>query len=179
MHMLCEECGQHPAAVHLTQIVNNQRTELHLCQSCAAKRQEIGQLMPFSIHDLLAGFMDVGKVSSAYEKAPAVRCEGCGLDYNQFKKTGQLGCRRCYVSFQKDLQPVLRKIQGRLEHTGKVPRRCGLAIHLRRQIQELRSDLKKAVETEAFEEAVRIRDRLKELEQQVRGEEGHGDELDQ
>ena len=136
-------------------------------------------MMPFSIHDLLADFMDVGKMSSAYEKAPTVRCEGCGLDYSQFKKSGQLGCSRCYVSFQKELLPVLRKIQGRLEHTGKVPRRCGLAIHIRRQMQDLRSDLKKAVEVEAFEEAAQIRDRLKELEQQVSGKEGRGSELDE
>ena len=36
--MLCQECKKNPATVHVTKIVNNIKTELHLCQSCAGER---------------------------------------------------------------------------------------------------------------------------------------------
>jgi hypothetical protein len=34
--MLCDECNERPATVHLTQIVNQVMTKVNLCKSCAA-----------------------------------------------------------------------------------------------------------------------------------------------
>ena len=42
--MLCEECKKRPANVHLTKIIGDQKTEMHLCQQCAAERGELGFL---------------------------------------------------------------------------------------------------------------------------------------
>ena len=46
--MKCDHCHTNEATVHMTNIVNNQKTEQHLCSSCANKLQKDGKLSPFS-----------------------------------------------------------------------------------------------------------------------------------
>ena len=36
--MSCEQCREREAVIHLTQIVNEQVTTLHLCERCAAEK---------------------------------------------------------------------------------------------------------------------------------------------
>ena len=36
--MQCDECQERPAASHLTQIVNDSVTTVHLCEQCAAEK---------------------------------------------------------------------------------------------------------------------------------------------
>ncbi len=36
--MQCQNCKQHSATIHLTEISNGQRTETHLCEQCAQKQ---------------------------------------------------------------------------------------------------------------------------------------------
>ncbi|HHV72971.1 MAG TPA: hypothetical protein GXX38_10275 [Clostridia bacterium] len=36
--MLCEQCKIRPATVHFTQIINNQKTQMNLCEQCAAEK---------------------------------------------------------------------------------------------------------------------------------------------
>ena len=38
--MLCDQCNDGPATVHLTQIVNGVTTKVNLCESCAAPLME-------------------------------------------------------------------------------------------------------------------------------------------
>lgn len=33
--MNCEECGKRQATLHLTKIVNGEKTEYHICEQCA------------------------------------------------------------------------------------------------------------------------------------------------
>ena len=46
--MKCDHCHTNEATVHMTNIVNNQKTEQYLCSSCANKLQKDGKLSPFS-----------------------------------------------------------------------------------------------------------------------------------
>ncbi len=169
--MLCQECKQKPATVHLVKIIDNHKTELHLCEDCARQRQDFMNVTPFTINDLIASFMDMqnqseqSAASSAYEKPMAPKCSVCGMDFNQFRKTGLLGCEDCYQSFREELLPLLRRIQGNTVHTGKVPKRSGSGLVRQKKITSLKAELKKAVETEAFEKAAVLRDQIRELEQ--------------
>ena len=47
--MKCQFCSK-PATVHLTDIVNNHKKELHLCQACAEAQQLT--IMPRSFEDM-------------------------------------------------------------------------------------------------------------------------------
>ena len=166
--MLCQECKQKPATVHLVKIINDHKTELHLCEDCARQREDFMNITPFSVNDLIASFMDMGKenpANPAYENPVPSKCAVCGMDYNQFRKIGRLGCQECYKYFGEELDPVLRRIQGSTVHTGKVPKRCGSDLVREKQLAEWRAELKKAIEVEAFEKAAELRDKIKELEQ--------------
>ena len=163
--MICDICNKEPATVHLTEIVDDQIMELHLCEECA--REKGAQMeQHFGLADLLAGLADLGKQFP--ETTSQIReCAHCGLKYEDFKRIGRLGCGECYESFKKSLELLLRRIQGSTRHIGKSPK--GKTVpKTKLEIRELKVRLKQAVELEEFEEAVRLRDKIKELEQKKR-----------
>jgi len=165
--MNCQECNQRPATVHLTKIINNRKTEIHLCEECARKRNDFSVFNPFSINDILANLMDMGKPKIPVGKIEGSKCENCGMTYQQFKKLGRLGCKDCYTAFRNDLVPILRRIQGGTQHSGKFPNRVGKGIRIKREIEQLKEQLRICIKEEAFERAAELRDRIKELEKQL------------
>lgn len=168
--MLCNICNKNPATVHLTEIVDEQMSELHLCEECAHKKSQAME-QQFGLSDLLAGMADFDKPKNETSAmVSAVKCPSCGLTYADFKKIGRLGCGECYNAFKKYLGPLLKRIHGSTQHTGKSPLRVTKVLKKRIDIQELRNRLSKAVESEAFEEAAGIRDQIKELEKKQAGE---------
>lgn len=46
--MLCDHCHKNEATIHMTNIINNQKTEQHLCSACATELQQAGKLSPYS-----------------------------------------------------------------------------------------------------------------------------------
>lgn len=165
--MLCQQCQKRPATVHFTKIVNNHKTEFYLCEECARQKEDFKAFIPFSINDLLTGFLDMDKADVSVRSSGLLKCKTCGMDFVQFKKVGRLGCQDCYKYFAEELAPVIRRVQGGTKHTGKVPRRAGVGLRIERQIKQLKAQLQKAVEAEAFEEAARLRDQIRELERQL------------
>jgi protein arginine kinase activator len=167
--MLCNVCGKNPATVHLTEIIDEQMNELHLCEECA--RQKSTQMeSQFGLSDLLAGLADFSKPDKE-EGAVLLKCPNCGLTYADFKKIGRLGCSECYGAFRDYLVPLLKRIHGSTQHIGKVPIvvKAGAAKPSAGKkkvpaLDELRQSLQKAVQNEAFEEAARLRDEIKKLE---------------
>ena len=56
LNMTCDICGKKKATVHLTEIVDEQMSEMHLCEECA--RQKSTQMeQQFGLADLLAGLI--------------------------------------------------------------------------------------------------------------------------
>jgi protein arginine kinase activator len=163
--MLCDLCGKNQATVHLTEIIDDQMRELHLCEECASKKS-MQMEQQFGLADLLAGLAEFGKPEETVEAA-GLKCSNCGLSYQDFKKTGRLGCSECYSSFKKLLLPLLRKIHSSTQHVGKSPYK-GVAPKPRKKekvgLAELRLRLQKAIEKEEFEEAARLRDKIREIE---------------
>lgn len=176
--MLCEQCKKRPATVHYTKVVNDQKTEYHLCEQCAREKGELdftlGFEPGFSINNLLAGLLDMGSPSRQVGKraADVSQCPKCGLTYTQFRQTGRLGCGECYTAFERQLEPLLRRIQGTSNHTGKVPGRQGGTLKLEREIGRLERELEAAVEREEYEKAAVLRDQLKDLRQRLAKEQG-------
>jgi protein arginine kinase activator len=168
--MLCDICAKNPATVHLTEIVDDQMSELHLCEECARKKSSQMESQ-FGLSDLLAGLADFEKPSEEKELA-AVKCPNCGLTYKDFKKVGRFGCGECYTTFKKFLTPLLKRIHGSGMHCGKCPVKItpGKTSRKKVDIQELRCRLQKAVEDEAYEEAAKIRDQIKEMQEKEQKE---------
>lgn len=167
--MLCEECRQRPAVVHLTRIVNNQKTEFHLCEECArSKSGEFGTLLQphFSMQSFLTGLIgnEPEKVYVAEPSYTTPKCEGCGLTFADFRRSGRLGCSRCYDAFDTSLEPLLRRIHGAVRHTGKVPHRTGGSLRVRQEVEMMKRKLAEAVRKEEYEQAARLRDQIRQLE---------------
>lgn len=164
--MFCEICKKNQAKIHVTQIKDNKRISVHLCQECAHEKGVAGPAINthFSVADLLTGLLK-GQDEQAGPVDTQRTCMECGLSYGSFKESGRFGCGSCYETFREELRPLLQKIQRGVQHTGKIPRRCGKEVLFERSIADLRRQLEHAVSEENFEEAARLRDRIRELEQ--------------
>jgi len=157
--MLCEQCNQNQATIHLTKVMNGKKSQMKLCAECA---KECGAFDLGEISSLLSGLLE-GSAGRA-QAASGLRCSRCGLAFGQFKQTGMLGCAHCYVDFRKQLQPVLQRIHGRLQHEGRIPVTAGEGLQLRRQIEAKRREMQVAIDQEEFERAAKLRDELRELQ---------------
>lgn len=173
--MLCERCKKRPATVHYTEIVNGRKREMHLCAVCA-EEEGVGMnfkvTAPFKMDSLFADLLgaQMPHLSDGVEKGAA--CPRCGMTEQEFAGTGRFGCAECYQVFRPQLDPVLRRVQGNLRHTGKVPARAQSRVRRARDIERLRAELQQAVRREEFEQAAVLRDRIKEMEQRAEQDKG-------
>lgn len=159
--MLCDQCGENEAIVHLTNIQNNQITTSHLCESCAVMNgMEPGVTSAnVPLTDFLA---QTGSTAEASAPGP---CAYCGMRLDEFKKKARLGCPHCYVTFETHLRNLLRRLHGASQHTGKVYLPPDPSDSQRQEkLAGLKRKLSRAVESEDFEQAARIRDMIKGLE---------------
>ncbi|QIB27179.1 UvrB/UvrC motif-containing protein [Caloranaerobacter azorensis] len=168
--MLCDDCGKREATMHFTKIINGDVTELHLCEECAKNHKEFDFDASFSIHNFLAGLLDLDSTQESpfeMDYITSVKCEKCGLTYSRFRQIGKFGCSNCYNSFREKLIPLFRRIHGHENHVGKVPRRAGGMIRIKKEISRLKKQLELAVRNEEYEKAAKIRDQIKELQAQI------------
>lgn len=169
--MQCQECGLKPATLHFTKIVNGEKTEFHLCDSCARDKGDLipGTANGFSIHNLISGLLNFEPqmVNAAGVAGKPLHCEKCGMAYAQFGKMGRFGCSSCYMYFADRLDPLLRRLHGNTVHVGKVPRRAGGDLQVKREIEKLKSELQMCIAREEFEKAAAIRDRIRKLEKKA------------
>lgn len=164
--MLCDICAVNQATVHLTEIIDEQMMELHLCEECA-KNKSMDMEQQFGLAELLAGLSDIGKAQVEGKEAVKLKCPVCGLTYDDFRKIGRLGCSECYNSFRKYLMPLLKRIHGSSKHYGKTPLVLTKPVRMKSEAAELKENLEKAIQAEEFEEAARIRDAIKALEKKA------------
>lgn len=168
--MLCENCHKNEANVHFTQIINGKKQEMNLCESCANKLQgfsigsDFGFGPSFSFQNILSGLMDYMSPSIQINKAFDISCKNCGTTFEDFKRTGLLGCSECYKTFRQSLNPVIKRVQGNVEHTGKIPKKMGKGIIEKKRLSKLKEDLQIAIANEEYEKAAEIRDMIKSLQ---------------
>lgn len=159
--MKCESCKKRQATIHLTEIVNNQKKEVHLCEKCAEKQGVVKQSM--SIADFLSGLAS-STPSGQEAQASDVQCPSCGISLAEFQKGGRFGCSDDYTAFRASIMPLIDKIHDASQHVGKMPARADQDVAREKALRQLQAELKRSVEREEYEEAARIRDRLRELE---------------
>lgn len=169
--MLCERCQERPATVHLTKVINFEKTELHLCEICAKDAgSELGILIEpnFSFQNLIAGLLE-GDINFYPQPSAAktVCCQTCGLTFSDFRNNGMMGCGDCYRYFREGLDPLLKKMHGSAVHVGKVPKRTGGKVRLRKEIEDYKRKLQQAVALEDYEKAATYRDEIRRLQQEL------------
>ncbi len=164
--MVCNVCGQNEATIHLTEVLNNQMVEVHLCESCAEQKGTDFKVH-FDFNKLLASLGDIG-VDLKSERATKVSCKDCGMTYEEFGRTGHLGCSNCYQAFEKLLIPLIKRIQRDVHHVGKIPAQVPGEVKRTLELRELQDRLRKSIQTETFEEAAKIRDQIQQIEEKLK-----------
>jgi len=174
LDMQCDVCHKREATIHITEVVNDEAKELHVCQHCA-EAQSIKMQQSFGIADLLSGLVDFPGIIKDDEEA--LRCANCGMAYSDFRKIGRFGCSQCYTAFRRVLTPLLKNIHGSVRHIGKEPDAKMIPKRLQQQkeikvitkeqeLSELKKKLQRAILAEEYEEAAILRDKIRPLEKQ-------------
>jgi len=157
----CQSCAK-PATVHLTHLVNGCKEEAHLCQECAEKQQVLKQ-QELNLSAILQNVIGqhIGQLT---DELGRLTCPACGIKYMEFKAEGRLGCPHDYQVFHVGLEPLLQRIHRATRHTGKSPRYGARHAHRLTELLDLRQKLRSAVEAEAYEDAARLRDLIRQKE---------------
>ena len=148
--MLCEKCGKNNATIVYTQIINGKKSTLNICSACAAQEsifENFGSLLSFSPR----------------EEFNTRVCPVCSTSLVEFTKKGRVGCGECYRTFRKNAESMLKKIHGTSEHINKIKVE-EKTEEPKSEIRIMREELTKAIECENFEEAARLRDKIREME---------------
>ena len=163
--MMCESCQKKSAVVHLTDVSNNQKKEIHLCEDCA-KEKGVTIKSHMNKDPNFPEFLTqlVESQTESVDEDKDIRCPKCGITYRKFRSTGKFGCPNDYVVFRKGLLNLLEKIHQKVQHVGKIPSRVGDHLARQKELTQLREELTRAVESEAYEKAAEIRVRIYILE---------------
>jgi protein arginine kinase activator len=156
--MKCHLCDN-AASVHLTDIINKKKREMHLCEDCA----RLNHLIPEPQQQLnvpaLLQFLLGQSTGAVSKETGALMCPQCGMKYAQFRAQGRLGCPADYDAFHAELEPLIERVHRHTRHEGKMPahfrakRQAALLVDLREQLQT-------AVREERYEDAAQLRDQL-------------------
>jgi protein arginine kinase activator len=158
--MKCENCDEREATVHYTEIEGAEKKEIHLCEECyRQKAAPVQKVVDFA--ELLKGLLH-GALKEHGAAAQAI-CPTCGISLAEFRASGRFGCPNDYQVFQEAIRPLLEKIQHSARHVGSVPSRAGTGLQRENELIRLRRALERAVQREEYEEAARLRDRIRTL----------------
>ncbi len=168
--MLCERCKEKEATIRYTEIINGSKSEHNLCHNCA-QEVEFGYELPFA--KLLSGMLGaytVGGVQKKHDDMKKVICPSCKMSYQEFIDQGIFGCEVCYEVFEPLIRDNIEKLQGNVVHSGKVPiynqnvKDTNLKtkkVTPKEEFEILETRLKEALKFEDYEEAAKVRDKIK------------------
>ena len=160
--MLCDHCGERDASVHLTTIVDNEVRQQHLCEKCAAERG-VETTVSVPKHPLSVFLQEVQQ--QAVPSTEAGKCTFCGATMSDFRSTGRWGCAQCYTAFEPSMRELLRRVHGHMKHGGRSYEPPAPALDEKSTILgELKERLRRAIESEQFEVAADLRDKIKVME---------------
>lgn len=179
--MICDNCGKREANVMYSENINGTKKQLHLCELCSQKLG-IGKMnftIPTNFSTLLGDFIDEFKTTEfmpLFENLKTINCEQCGATFEDILNSGKLGCGNCYTVFEDRLEPILKRIQGNVQHIGRIgkennikenkekTKNANITVTKENKINQLQEELKKAIKEERYEDAAKIRDEIKKEE---------------
>ena len=104
----------------------------------------------FSINNLLAGLFNIDpsiqQHQDPFEKQEVLQCDHCSMTFKQFLKVGRFGCSHCYTAFKDQLTPIFKRLHsGNWSHNGKIPKRIGGTMHIKKNIEDLKMQLQQLI----------------------------------
>lgn len=188
--MKCRNCGQNEANFMYTKIINGEKQELVLCDECAKKlgleNWNLDFNMPIDFSSFLGDFWNDNDelFLNSFPSQKQSKCTTCGMTFDEFLNKGKFGCSNCYSTFENKLDEVIKQIHGAKKHIGRKVRRLEKANEKimekqkeekvekeepidekQEKINTLKKQLREAVSKENYEEAAKLRDEIKGLEE--------------
>ena len=113
--------------------------------------------------------------ATPFKSAPSGRCPKCRTTWDRLREEGRVGCASCYEMFEEALGESMERAQDASQHIGKSPRaatRRKRRLDLLRARRDsrlalLRERLEVALASEQFEEAAKLRDKIKVIESTI------------
>lgn len=142
------------------------RSEAHVCLGCQQKLGLQPDREPFDVAMILAGAETKPSDESRLVRAVAeteTGCPACGLTPSEHQVNHLFGCPVDYDSFGKHVASMLKRYHGSDLHLGRGPvgKNGTDTGDLERHRIQLEQELREAIAQERFEEAARLRDRLR------------------
>ena len=176
--MLCQNCGKNEVTFRYTQVINGVKKEMNLCDNCARELglKDINFNMPISFSSFLSDFFNdySDNLLPSFIGTEASRCNNCGTTFDNFINSGEFGCSSCYGIFENRISPILKNLQGATRHVGRGYReietktenteKVAKTEKKESKLEKLQKDLQKAIKDERYEDAAKIRDEIKKIE---------------
>ena len=169
--MFCERCKKTEATIHLSEVIKDMKSEVHLCEGCAKDVGLNTKISNFSLS--LPEMLTFLNVDELTDYSDGKHCPVCGSGFLEYKKEGKLSCPECYNNLSEFLAPVLAGFHGEKRHIGKFPVFNEENSYTDKTYKsektdydnriELQSQLETAVSEERYEDAAVLRDKLKEI----------------
>lgn len=159
--MLCQKCHRNLATVRYAEVVDGQVSDQHLCAACMAALQDQGFKLDGPAPTVHWPARDD---ESAEDVKLQASCSSCGMALNDMLRLDRAGCPDCYAQFWDVLAPRLGNLHPGLRHHGKSTHIDDRRLKLREDLQSKRSLLRRALESEDYEEAAHLRDEINCLE---------------
>lgn len=178
------QCKNGVPSVHALDVRDGEVVQAHFV--CEAMAEQLGILAPkptslpisSEVFDALLGEAQthVQPQPKAAPRPSAPRptetsCPACALTLGAFKQRGRLGCPRCYQVFRPHVVALLERVHDATAHRGRFPGRTVRKAPDPIDLTELRSRLAQAIAAEQYEEASRLRDRLRKITGGTEGDE--------
>ena len=139
--MLCQKCGAKNANIKIVKNINGNVYETYLCSDCA-KEDELTVNINSNFFEPI--FSNIFSPTSSVNSV----CSHCGLTYREFKNGGKFGCGECVEAFAPYMDSLLKNFHGNINHNGKLPKKAAEPINRKREINELKIKLQKAIENQ-------------------------------
>ena len=187
--MLCQKCNKNEANVKYTEIINGEKKQMMLCEECSHELglDNMNFNMPIDFSSFFGGLLGEDEYNSPefmplFQTVKELKCSNCNMTYDDFINQGKLGCEECYNVFLNKIDSILKRIHGDNKHLGRKSVGSGNASAKKEKnveaaisrpkkettqenkLEQLQKDLKKAIAEERYEDAAKIRDEIKSLD---------------
>ena len=160
--MLCDKCKINNASRKCTANINGFEEELFLCNECYQKLYS-------NIFDVDTNFF-TNIFNDAFNGVNIIRdkvCKSCGTKLSEFNKTGIVGCENCYKYFSEEITPFIKKLQGKTEHIGKIPKNLKSYYELLEEKKMMVKEFEKARKEQRFADADKLNREISEITKHI------------
>lgn len=160
----CEKCGEKEATFHYSSNFNGEKTERRLCAECA-REEGFGPVMDYSPADMFTtafGSMFGGMFDEFFPRRSNMLSP---FDFFGSPMRGIMApaLPRINIVIGQPEQAAQRS-EPATEAERSIPDDAGAEVRARRELEALKHRLAEAVREERFEEAIELRDKIRELE---------------